>query len=43
MNMDEIVFPYEEDEDLNNKIVYYEGSRGCPSGVSIVYLQLLME
>lgn len=30
MNMDEIVFPYEEDEDLNNKIVYYEGSRGCP-------------
>ena len=30
MKMDEIVFPYEEDEDLNNKIVYYEGSRGCP-------------
>lgn len=30
MNMDEIVFPYEGDEDLNNKIVYYEGSRGCP-------------
>ena len=30
MNMDEIVFPYEEDEDLDNKIVYYEGSRGCP-------------
>lgn len=30
MNMDEIIFPYEEDEDLNNKIVYYEGSRGCP-------------
>lgn len=30
MDMDEIVFPYEEDEDLNNKIVYYEGSRGCP-------------
>ena len=30
MSMDEIVFPYEEDEDLNNKIVYYEGSRGCP-------------
>ena len=22
--MDEIVFPYEEDEDLNNKIVYYK-------------------
>ena len=30
MDMDEIVFPYEKDEDLNNKIVYYEGSRGCP-------------
>jgi len=30
MSMDEIVFPYEEDEDLNNKIVYYEASRGCP-------------
>ncbi|MGN0144814.1 MAG: B12-binding domain-containing radical SAM protein, partial [Clostridium sp.] len=30
MNMDEIVFPYEMDEDLSNKIVYYEASRGCP-------------
>lgn len=30
MPMDELAFPYEEDEDLNNKIVYYEGSRGCP-------------
>lgn len=30
MNMDEIVFPYEDDEDLTNKIVYYEASRGCP-------------
>lgn len=30
MNMDEIVFPYEEDENLDNKIVYYEASRGCP-------------
>ncbi|MBD7909948.1 B12-binding domain-containing radical SAM protein [Clostridium cibarium] len=30
MTFDEVVFPYEEDEDLNNKIVYYEGSRGCP-------------
>ena len=30
MSMNEIVFPYEEDEDLNNKIVYYEASRGCP-------------
>ena len=30
MNMDDLVFPYEENEDLRNKIVYYEGSRGCP-------------
>lgn len=30
MSMNEIVFPYEEDEDLTNKIVYYEASRGCP-------------
>lgn len=30
MSMDELVFPYEDDEDLNNKIVYFEASRGCP-------------
>ena len=30
MNMEDIVFPYEENEDLDNKIVYYESSRGCP-------------
>jgi len=30
MSMEEIVFPYEEDEDLSNKIVYFESSRGCP-------------
>lgn len=30
MNMDDIVFPYDEDEVLDNKIVYYETSRGCP-------------
>lgn len=30
MNMDDIVFPYQEDDDLNNKIVYFEASRGCP-------------
>lgn len=30
MDMEDIVFPYEEEEDLNNKIVYYESSRGCP-------------
>ena len=28
MSMDEIAFPYDEDEDLSNKIVYYEASRG---------------
>jgi len=31
MNMNDIVFPYDIDDDLKNKIVYYEGSRGCPS------------
>lgn len=30
MNMEEIVFPYKGDENLDNKIVYYEASRGCP-------------
>ncbi|WP_244833140.1 B12-binding domain-containing radical SAM protein [Clostridium sp. BJN0001] len=30
MSMDDLKFPYEEDEDLNNKIIYYEASRGCP-------------
>lgn len=30
MDMNKIVFPYKMDEDLENKIVYYEASRGCP-------------
>lgn len=30
MNMSDIIFPYEAKEDLNNKIVYFESSRGCP-------------
>lgn len=30
MNMNDIVFPYDENEKLDNKIVYYEASRGCP-------------
>ncbi|MGM8261307.1 B12-binding domain-containing radical SAM protein [Clostridium perfringens] len=30
MNMNELVFPYTYEEDINNKIVYYEASRGCP-------------
>ncbi|WP_291632422.1 B12-binding domain-containing radical SAM protein [Clostridium sp.] len=29
MDMDQIIFPYDEEE-LTNKIVYYEASRGCP-------------
>lgn len=30
MNMNDIVFPYDSADDLKNKIVYYEASRGCP-------------
>lgn len=32
MDMNDVVFPYNKDEikSLNNKIVYYEASRGCP-------------
>ncbi len=30
MDMNNIVFPYEAEDDLKNKIVYYEASRGCP-------------
>jgi radical SAM superfamily enzyme YgiQ (UPF0313 family) len=29
-NLDIIPFPYENLEELNNKIIYYETSRGCP-------------
>ncbi|MGV8979818.1 B12-binding domain-containing radical SAM protein [Clostridium sp.] len=29
MDMNQIIFPY-NDEELGNKIVYYEASRGCP-------------
>lgn len=29
MDINEVIFPY-NDEDLTNKIVYYEASRGCP-------------
>lgn len=32
MNIDEVIFPYTNEDDLNNKIVYYEASRGCPFG-----------
>lgn len=30
MDMNELIFPYTYEEDIENKIVYYEGSRGCP-------------
>jgi radical SAM superfamily enzyme YgiQ (UPF0313 family) len=30
MDMNDIVFPYKSHDDLKNKIVYYEASRGCP-------------
>lgn len=30
MDMNKITFPYEEQDNLKNKIIYYEASRGCP-------------
>lgn len=30
IDMNSIVFPYNDKDDLKNKIVYYEASRGCP-------------
>lgn len=30
MDMNLLLFPYEENENFDNKIVYYEASRGCP-------------
>lgn len=30
IDMNKLVFPYTIDDDLANKIVYYEASRGCP-------------
>lgn len=30
MDMNKIVFPYTKEENVENKIVYYEASRGCP-------------
>lgn len=32
--LDEVVFPYRDMQKLNNRIVYYETSRGCPYGCS---------
>lgn len=30
LDMDDVRFPYESLEDFENRIVYYESSRGCP-------------
>lgn len=30
VNLDEIPFPYDDNEELSYKLVYYETSRGCP-------------
>ena len=30
MDLNKLVFPYNEEDDLNNKILYFEASRGCP-------------
>lgn len=30
LNMDELVFPYVPEDNFENRIVYYEASRGCP-------------
>lgn len=40
MNMNELIFPYEEDENLDNKIVYYEASRGCPLDTEPILIKI---
>lgn len=30
MNLNNVIFPYNDDEPFENKIIYYEASRGCP-------------
>lgn len=32
INFNSVVFPYKEEDELENKIIYYEASRGCPYG-----------
>ncbi len=34
LDMDSLPFPYGELEDFNNRIIYYESSRGCPFSCS---------
>lgn len=33
-NLDTINYPYNKNDDFNNKIIYYESSRGCPFSCS---------
>lgn len=30
LDINQVIFPYDEDDNLDNRIVYYEASRGCP-------------
>lgn len=30
IDINQVIFPYDDEDELDNKIVYYEGSRGCP-------------
>ncbi|KGM94930.1 radical SAM protein [Clostridium novyi A str. 4552] len=32
IDINQVIFPYDENDNLKNKIVYYEASRGCPYG-----------
>lgn len=34
LSMDELIFPYQDMEGLEHRIIYYETSRGCPFGCS---------
>jgi radical SAM superfamily enzyme YgiQ (UPF0313 family) len=34
LSLDDVPFPYENLDDFNNKIIYYESSRGCPFSCS---------
>ena len=33
-NLDDIKYPYDPDDEFDNKIIYYESSRGCPFNCS---------
>lgn len=34
LDMNKLIFPYDEKENLENRIIYYEASRGCPFSCS---------